>query len=51
MTFEITMDSNLVIIDYYTPSLSTKGDKMHGRIAIWAKDIPDLIKSLKVEGF
>ena len=51
MTFKIVIDSDLVIIDYYTPSLSTKGDEMHGGIAIWAKDIPDLIKSLKEKGF
>ena len=45
MTFKITRDMDVVVIDYYTPSL------VHYSIGIYAEDIPELIKTLKEGGF
>jgi hypothetical protein len=52
MPFKIVHDvSNVVIIDYYTPSLFNSEGSMHSSIGIYAKDIPDLIKALRELGF
>ena len=52
MPFKVTvLPSNIVQIDYSTPSLFARLGQMKSSFAIYARDVSDLIKALEDAGF
>ena len=52
MSFKVTiLPSNVVQIDYSTPSLFARLGDMKSSFAIYARDVSDLIKALEDAGF
>ena len=52
MPFKVTvLPSNIVQIDYSTPSLFAREGQIKSSFGIYARDISDLIKALEDAGF